>query len=64
MITDTLIRRTLSKVAVEDPGNLRFVAQVLGVGACPKCDYIEKHCRCQNDNGKAAHRVAQDSGRE
>lgn len=29
--------------------SLRFMAQVIGVGACPKCDYVQTHCKCSKD---------------
>lgn len=30
--------------------SLRFVAQVIGAGACPKCDYVITHCKCSKDD--------------
>lgn len=33
---------TLARVAVENPSAIRLAAQLLGVPACPKCDYVMK----------------------
>ena len=37
---DHLIVRALALVARENPDALRLAAQLLGVPACPKCDYV------------------------
>jgi hypothetical protein len=40
------IARTLARVARESPDSVRLVAQLLGVPACPTCDFLESGCRC------------------
>ena len=35
-----VIIRVLASVAVENPGAIRFAAQLLGVPACPVCDFV------------------------
>ena len=37
---DWIIARTLSRVALTNPAALPLAAQLFGVPACPKCDYV------------------------
>lgn len=36
----------LAQVALHNPHNLHFAAQLLGWPVCNGCDYVQKHCKC------------------
>jgi hypothetical protein len=39
----------LSKIAAEAPHALSLAAQLMGVGPCPTCNFIKRHCRCHEE---------------
>jgi hypothetical protein len=39
-LTDDEITRALARVAIENPDAVRLAAQLLGVPACPACDFV------------------------
>lgn len=46
VLGDHKIAEVLDIAAKNSPGALKLMAQLLGVAACPGCDYLQKFCRC------------------
>jgi hypothetical protein len=49
MFSKEAAQRILAETARTNPNALRFVAQIVGLGACPNCDYFMSGCKCTPD---------------
>jgi hypothetical protein len=58
MFSRAMIARTLAKVAAEASHALPLALQLFCCEPCPRCDYIKRYCRCQDDDSKRADQVA------
>jgi len=36
----------LAQIAIVNPDAIVLMANMLGVGPCPVCNFIRKHCKC------------------
>ena len=51
--SDSVFASLLAKVALENPSQLEFALQLLGLSPCPNCNYIKKCCKCEELDAEA-----------
>jgi len=61
---DVEIVRALARVAAENPAALRLAAQLLGVPACPLCDFVMRPGHVCADRRRDVRAAAQETKAE